>query len=232
MSTSKRQRGRFSILLGALLFFLIALPFVDGGTLPWVVRAGFTVVPLAGLYVAAGRRTASRVALFLVVPAIAIQWTSRLLGTPEFEEARLAMSAIFLIFTAGVVLQFLFREERVTADTILGGINVYLLLGIAYAVLHALVETVTPGSYTVGGVGVTELLNQAGSEGFSELVYFSFVTFTTLGYGDMVPANSISGMLSASEAVVGQLYVAIFVARLVSLQVSQAAQTRSEPRLT
>ncbi len=137
-----------------------------------------------------------------------------------------------LIFTTAVVLQFLFRQERVTADTILGGINVYLLLGIAYAVLHALVETVTPGSYTVGGVGVTELLAQAGSEGFSELVYFSFVTFTTLGYGDMVPANSIAGMLSASEAVVGQLYVAIFVARLVSLQVSQAAQARSEPRLT
>ncbi len=232
MSTSERQRGRFSILLGALLFFLIALPFFDVGAVPWVVRAGFTIVPLAGLYVAGGRRTASRVALFLVVPVIAIQWTSRLLGTPEFEEVRLAMSATFLIFTAAVVLQFLFRQERVTADTILGGINVYLLLGIAYAVLHALVETVTPGSYTVGGVGVTELLAQAGSEGFSELVYFSFVTFTTLGYGDMVPANSISGMLSASEAVVGQLYVAIFVARLVSLQVSQAAQARSEPRLT
>ena len=232
MSTSEQQRGSFSILLGALLLFLIALPFVDGGTLPWVVRAGFTVVPLAGLYVAGGRRTASRVALFLVVPVIAIQWTSRLLGTPEFEEVRLAMSATFLIFTTAVVLQFLFRQERVTADSILGGINVYLLLGIAYAVLHALVETVTPGSYTVGGVGVTELLARAGSEGFSELVYFSFVTFTTLGYGDIVPANSVSGMLSASEAVVGQLYVAIFVARLVSLQVSQAAQVRSEPRLT
>ena len=108
---------------------------------------------------------------------------------------------------------------------ILGAINVYLLFAIAFMFLHAFVEVGNPGAYLYQGESLSVALkghHEVDSLAF--LLYFSIVTLTTLGYGDIAPAIPAARMLCALEAVIGQLFVAIFIARMVSLHIGQKSR--------
>jgi hypothetical protein len=103
----------------------------------------------------------------------------------------------------------------VTAELILGAINVYLMIGMAFAFLYGLIEHLQPGSFT----GLAAF--SGAPERVIEFVYFSFVTMTTLGYGDVSPLTSYAMTASYAEAMFGQLYLAILVARLVGLYIAR-----------
>jgi hypothetical protein len=109
------------------------------------------------------------------------------------------------------------RQHRVTADLILGALCSYLLLGILFAIVYRLIDAYFPGSFNlVTGQG----------ESMSTFTYFSFTTLTTLGYGDITPAASGVRQLVILEALLGQIYLAVLVARLVGLQAAQAFEER------
>lgn len=101
----------------------------------------------------------------------------------------------------------LFRVQEVTADTIKGGISAYLLLGFVWALLYSFVVQINPDAFVV--TSNKEMM----------FVHFSFTTLTTLGYGDIVPSDRFAALLTNSEAIIGQLYLTIFVARLVGLYI-------------
>ena len=122
---------------------------------------------------------------------------------------------LLLALTIGVILRSLVRSRRVTTDTILGGVCVYMLIGVAFAMAMGLTEQLSPGAFSMSATTVSE------AERSTRLLYLSFVTITTLGYGDVLPASEGARMLCAGEAVIGQLYVALFVARLVGLQLTR-----------
>jgi hypothetical protein len=123
----------------------------------------------------------------------------------------LVFRSAFLVFLAWVVLRDVLSQKDVTGDTLAGAACGYLLLGVLWAGLYAMLEVVEPGSITLpeGPAGIEEV-----SIWFT---YFSFVTITTLGYGDMTPVTASAGMLAAIEALVGQLYIAVLIARMVGL---------------
>ena len=222
--TPERELGRFAILLGTLVLLLTLVPIVsrDGPGGP-IVSIGVTAVLLAGLYLTVGKRWALTLAILLALPTLGAQWLgeywlSYVLDPRGQVAFRFGMNLLFFALTAGLVLQSLWRQSEVSTDTILGGINVYLLLGLVFTFAHGLLETLQPGAYQMGGLPLTEQL--IGGEGYASLstfIYYSFTTLTTLGYGDISPARPVSQMLSSAEAVVGQLYVAVFIARLVAL---------------
>jgi voltage-gated potassium channel Kch len=108
---------------------------------------------------------------------------------------------------------------------ILGAINVYLLFAIGFMFLHAFVEAVTPGSYQYQGESLSAVFRgHPEVEALAFMLYFSIVTLTTLGYGDIAPAAPAARMLCSLEAVIGQLFVAVFIARLVALQISRKSR--------
>ncbi len=107
------------------------------------------------------------------------------------------------------------RSHAVTAELILGAINVYLMVGIGFAAAFGLTELLQPGSFT----GLEVQLNETVQ--VHSFIYFSFVTLTTLGYGDVLPLSPVGEMLSSVEAIFGQLYLAILVARLVGLYIAK-----------
>ena len=122
------------------------------------------------------------------------------------------MIAILIIF----IIKDIFSGERVTLDKIFGSITVYFLLGILWTILFTMVEILQPGSLTWAG---GEYLAN-----YSEVQYFSYTTLCTLGYGDIIPATKLTMVLSNLEAIVGALYLAILVARLVGLYTGQASR--------
>jgi len=93
--------------------------------------------------------------------------------------------------------------DRITRDTIFGAIGIYLTLGITWALSYQFVDTLIPGA-----------LQNVHSE--TAYLYFSFVTLTTLGYGDITPLIPVTESMAMFEAVIGQLYIAVLIARLVS----------------
>ena len=117
---------------------------------------------------------------------------------------------------ATVLLYAILDEERIHLDTILGGICVYLLLGVIWSLVYSILEHLQPGSFLVDGQPLPALLHDDDFR-HEELIYYSFVTLTTVGYGDVLAKTNPARAVAAAEAVTGSLYIAVFIARLVGL---------------
>lgn len=125
--------------------------------------------------------------------------------------------AVIISMTNILLVKELMREKKVTQDTIMGGICLYFNIGFQWATFYALIYYFDPSAFTFS----------PGLQFFRPF-YFSFTTLTTLGYGDIVPQKSVPMVLSSFEAMVGQVYLAVFVARLVALHVSSYYTTREK----
>jgi hypothetical protein len=183
----------------------------------------FPAVLLVAVHAISGRRRHLIFGLTLVIPAIAIHGTAILVpGAAPLSIARGVLILAFLLYVTGLVIQRVFTGTRVTADTINGSICGYLLIGVTWAVLLGLVEALVPGSFDIPGLapGILAEGAQAGPL-VPHLLYFSFVTLTTLGYGDILPVEPLARTLAWLEAVAGQIYLTVLVARLVGLHLVQ-----------
>ena len=213
----------FGLLLGALVIFLTLIPIVgDTPTGRILVAVGFTGILVAGLGVARQSKRFLLIAVVLVVANLVAQWLERYMFTDASEGRilRSALGALYFAYLVVALVRVLIHQRQVTVDTILGGINVYLLIAVLFAQLHAIVESVTPGSYQQGGVPFDQIPGLADGAPPVTFLYFSFVTVTTLGYGDVSPIKPIAEFMSVAEAVIGQLYVAILIGGLVALLIS------------
>ncbi len=220
---------RFVFLLCALTALLVAAPIVRAygpGSYPrlaGVAFAGFFVVMLVSAVFAASRETTSQVvALALAVPAIVLQGLHSWYETPWLGIAAHAIEISFLVFVVSLILRFMFRTDRVTSDMICASLCVYLLLGVLWAIAYSLLQLADPRSFALPAAnsGDAEVMRFGGDRTLIAL-YYSFVTMSTLGYGDIVPRSSLARMTAAIQAIVGQLYLVVLVARLVGLHVAQ-----------
>jgi voltage-gated potassium channel len=226
MQAQDSEFGRFTILLCALASFMCVLPFVsETGTGIIVLRIGTSLLLLAAVYSVSERRWHLILAIVLAFPAIAAQMLPGLLGEQGTLMVRLGASAVFLAYITILISVFLLKQDRVSADMILGGINVYLLFAIGFMFIHAFVEVLNPGSYLYQGESLSAVLKgHPEIDALAFLLYFSVVTLTTLGYGDMAPAVPAARMLCSLAAVIGQLFVAVFIARLVALHIGHKSR--------
>jgi hypothetical protein len=125
----------------------------------------------------------------------------------------------FFAFMVATILSFIFKQYDITLDVIYGAIVVYLLTAIMWAFIFKVVEVLQPGSFTI-----TQGL---GEETRFTFIYYSLVTITTLGYGDITPVTDVAKSFSALEAVVGQIYLVVLVARLVGIHIAQSMNKKS-----
>jgi len=213
--TLKPVRRRFSAvqLLIALALFFIWAPFVEeikGGDL--IVSVLFSLVLIAGILAVAERKRALVIAIVLAIPAIAGRWINHfrpdLIAPPVF----LVGGLVLITFVVANLLRFVLRAPSVTAEVLCASISAYLMLGLMWTLAYWLVDRLTPGgAFSFNTNAGTRSMN--GFTGF----YFSFVTLSTVGYGDITPVSRIARWLAAMEAMTGLLYVAVLIARLVSL---------------
>jgi hypothetical protein len=139
-----------------------------------------------------------------------------------------AAGILFMTLTTAVVLKRVITERNITADTLIGTVCVYLLIASSWALSYSLLEFLKPGSFLIPA----SLLGPAGNPDISvnEWLYFSFMTFTTLGYSPILPQNPAAGTLTWLEVVTGQFYMAILVARLVGMHLGPFSAAPVETR--
>ena len=133
-----------------------------------------------------------------------------------------ALTILALSILAVLVLIRVFRAGPITGHRIQGAIAVYLLLGLIWVSAYNLIHQTIPGAFRFPEGELSPLRFKHG------LMYFSFVTLTTVGYGDITPAHPLARSLAMAEALVGQLYPAILIGRLVSMELTSRQEGRQQ----
>jgi len=212
-------RYKFIYLLVSILLLLLIHPFLERLVVARILmHVFFSVVLLSAIYTVSQKEVMRIIAIILLLPALVGTWSGYVIESATLHLTARGFTVLFLAFTGSLIVLDVFKEEEVTVDTISGAICVYLLIGLVWAELYSLIEFFQPGSFTTH-----KYLPQA--PGYHPehqtplFLYYSFVTLTTLGYGDITPLTPPARAFSYVEAIVGQIFVAVLIARLVGLQI-------------
>jgi len=210
-----RHDWHLSALLGLLLLVVfIIYPLGGRGTIAAVLRQSFlSLILISGVVlVARTRRGLGVVGLLALVTAV-IGWVQ--LGSRDQRLAILSQSmwTLFVGLLAIALLVRVFEEGEINVHRIQGAVAVYLLLGVMWAGCYRVVLEFDPGAFNLPA-------NVNDGNLMSTLVYFSFTTLTTVGYGDITAVGTSARSLAMLEALAGQLFPAVLIARLVSMEVT------------
>jgi len=210
-SISLRRSIGYPGMLVLLCSWLLAVSFVKEGTsLASGVSAAYFLILGTGLFVATSR---SQFRSWAVAGAVAFAVVNLILSFYGRGAGSIVamLNMLYVGAVPVIVLRDVLTAPRVTGSTIVGAVNAYLLMGIGWGLLFTVIETLAPGSFRFAGDATGKI---------TDLYYFSFTTLTTLGYGDMTPVSVPARSMAIAEALAGQLYLVVLVARLVSVHAS------------
>lgn len=220
-AVARLLRGRFTGLTITLLFLAVLAATLNQEPAHTVVLTLCCALFLlfASWYV--GPRTRVGLAILGTITVLG-HWTLRLPSPPFPPVVVFACTTVFLTLVTVVVLVGLFRYETVTADTIVGAICAYLLLGVTWASAYAVVVLLSPGAFSVSpALAASARWGETALPVMPLLQYYSFVTLSTMGFGDITPLTPAARLVSVLEGITGQMYLAIVIARLVSMRISR-----------
>lgn len=227
---SKRS-STFQHLMIAICLFLLGYPLlVDEGLLGRTFEAVFGLGILStGIQVVPDHKKRQK----LILPILGLlifSWIAELLYPDQmtFTLVRQALLMFFFIRFIILVGKDVFVTRRVDATSRLyGAICIYLLMATAFANLYLMIEEITPHSF-----GCTSELCPHGETVFRSgtHLYYSLITMATVGYGDITPVQPVAAMIAALEAIIGQMYVGIVIARLVGLHLMESTDTPPTPK--
>lgn len=219
------RRMSNSLLLIALLILLVVEPFVTQQTSTRVAfDVAVSVVLVVAIWAVARRRDLLVIGLLLGAPAFVARWAEYVVDTQWLAGLWPLLTIAFFTFTVIVLLRQVIHDTTVTLDTIAGAICAYLLLSAIWALVFLLIELSHPGSFQVNGHPFDAPLLIGGSR-VPDFIYLSLITLSTVGYGDIVPVTRPARMLAALEGVIGQLYLAVLIARLIGLHASRRSRS-------
>jgi hypothetical protein len=199
-----------SISLGILIFVIFPLRQV-GLSGRFFLDVIMVTLMVSGAFAVHQSRWLTVVTVAIVVIGGLVLWAARFIPLPPLRHLSSVFSIVIPLLYIRIVLLVMFRQGPVTWSRIQGGVCAYLLVGLAWASAFDLVEQLHPGSFHFGSVpsNFDELT--------SKLIYFSFATLTTVGFGDILPVNPFARSLAVAEALVGQLFPAMLIGALVAM---------------
>jgi hypothetical protein len=207
--------------LVALVVFILASPLVVELEYGKYIEAGMLTVVLVSAVVAVSERWITRLtAVVLVSPAVVGRWVHHYRPELMPVAAYLGAGMIFLVFVLFHYFRYILRAPTVNFTVLCAAVSTYLMLGLFWTMAYVLLTSIHPNAFTFSG--------KPGSPGLTngfDAFYFSFVTLSTVGYGDIVPASRPARMLAVLEATTGTLFVATLIARLVAIQASSRSNT-------
>jgi hypothetical protein len=212
--------GRFFLLLVTILLMFIIRPLVESRSLAgFVFDLTISLVLVSGVFAVSRKRSSVWIALMLVVPAVGLTWLEYGVSIPNARLWELVLGIAFFVYAGVCILEFIFSQREVTSEVISGAICVFFLMGMFWAYVYAIVEMFTPGAFQ----GDLSTGKHSG-----DFFYFSYTTLTTLGYGDVTPVFQTAKNLAMLEAISGQMYLAVIIARLVGIQTALSIESRKD----
>jgi voltage-gated potassium channel Kch len=226
LRTPLRKEARYLFLLVSLLLLFFFYPFFDQIIIgPQVLGVVFLIILLAGLQSLSGRGKLFYAALALALLGYGAFLAGGVVESLVLQVITVLCYTLFFGLMTVTIVGNIWRVRAVTLDTIFGSVCAYLVLGMTWAMGCILIGIFVPGSYAAGGQPIV-FGGPGGKEVYADFIYYSFVTLTTLGYGDMIPLSPPARSLAALEAVVGQMFIAVLVARLVGMQIAASQESR------
>jgi hypothetical protein len=207
--------GLTGLLICSLGYLIVLNCLSEFGFGRVVARLFFSLIILAGVLTTFKQRWLHGLAIALAVASLALNWVEEIRPGGALTILKAGVSLIYLGFLLAMVAAQVFGEGQVTGHRIRGAVVVYLLLGALWALLYQVVALTIPEAFRLP----EDLAGNDPDALQRMLTYFSFITLTTTGYGDITPVHPVARLLTMFEALVGQLYPAITLARLVSLAV-------------
>jgi len=189
-----------------------------------VKRAILCLALVSGVYASEVKRAYRSGAIALAALSFLLEMLPEQPGASAAEAGLQAPLLLLVVYTLAVSFVHVMRTERVDLDKLAGSLCVYYLLAVFFALVYYVIHGLLEGG---GFVNLVEppLMEEA----YDELFYFSWVTLTTVGYGDVVPEAPLARIFANLEAFIGQFYIAVVVARMVAIQVTTSLQGRRNP---
>ncbi len=213
-TVSNNRQTRFLLLLVSLLAMMVLEPFLFDYTRIWfLVDIFFSIILFTSIYAVSDKKSTALVGILLAVPKLATLWIEGFISYTPVAFLDSIFGIAFIGYIIILILRHIFKQKEVTLETIYGAIVVYILIGLLWVFFYKLTEILHPGSFSVAA-------DIAASK--KAMYYFSFITLTTLGYGDITPVSDPAKSLAMLEAVVGQMFIAVLIARLVGIHISQS----------
>ena len=208
---------RFLFLLIVILTMLVVVPFLeDYSGIRFLITIAVTGIFIATMYAISHKKHHRVLALFLVVPTIGMLWIDHFIkGDWAFVVGEI-LGILFFGFAIFHIVNYIRSENEVTKEMIFAAVVVYLLMAMLWSDIYQLLEKLSPGSFSMPDGQI--------QHDRRVFLYFSLVTITTLGYGDMTPLTDRAAGLASIEALTGQIYLVVLVAWLVGMHVSKRSK--------
>ncbi len=212
----KYKQHRFYYLLIALLLTIVIGPLiVEFRILRIVFDVTLSLIFVFGCFAVSQKKYVPWVAVVLSIPMLLSVWIGYFgLDIPHLTLIGRVSGIAYFALVAGIILTFVFTVRTVTWEVISAALVVYLLFGAMWGFAYGVIESLQPASFSF-----PDILLEQDDSGF---MYYSFITLTTVGYGDITPMTGVARSFSMLEGIVGQTYMAVLVARLVGMHVAGA----------
>ncbi len=210
-----RAKNRFGILLSFFLAELLSTPLFEGSNAAGYAADFFFFLVLAAAAFSIRESRFFKLAIVFGAAAMAGETSSFIIDRISLLIATNFVSCAFLGIVTLQIGVNVAQQREIRADTVMGGLCVYVLMGIFWMVLYVNLELLSPGSFNFGVHGSNLRMDVF----YSLLFYYSYVTLLTIGYGDVVPMSHMAQTLTVLEGIIGQFYLIFFMASIVGLYI-------------
>ena len=217
------SRYKYEMLLAAQILLTAISPLFASTTVASIILdIAMSIVFATAIYVISNKRKHFIIGMALMVPSFALVWGKSFIHIEALQYMALTGSALFFCYVAWLILIDILHARLVTFDIIAGGISVYFFFGNICGFVFAMIARYDPGAFNIPALTASyigdNLTEVSGS------MYYSFVTLTTLGYGDITPINAFARTLAYLEAATGQIYLTVLIASLVGMHISSSGK--------
>lgn len=206
--------GYYNILLCCLVLLFIFRPYSRGPTYLFIWKTLLIATLLAAIFNCNHQRVVRWAVFLLAIPPLIFAWLVGEEPSTSLIFVNALATILFLVVCTSSIIYDAVLKPRVTAETLKGVVCAYFLIGFMFAYIYFLINYLIPSSFFAR----EEILQMFSFAHYlSEMVYFSFITLLTIGFGDVTPAKDVAQTFVIIEGIIGQFYIAILVSRLVSL---------------
>ena len=206
------SKERFLVLMGLIMALLVLGPILEQViAIRILIDVFLTVIVLSMLYIVSHKKRLVQIGRLLAMVMLISLWLKYFYNYEVLAATSMMIGVLFTVVVTAHTLAFIIRSETVTREVIYAAMVVYLLVAQLWALVYTFLDLIDPASFNL----------PQGQSDFLIFEYYSFVTLTTLGYGDITPLTKVAKAFSVLEAVVGQLYLVVVVAWFVGMHVSR-----------